>query len=363
MSDKNSINISDFTGIFRVMAEKANVNGGKTLDDVEISIFRDMESTYNSKNNTFIFEGEMYDLRGNVAQPYSLYKEQQASIQSYKPQVAEELTTELKNSATVQKTKDAANKLDKMRNTTVKVVRTIDGKKITFKYNRAAIEDYVINSSTDAKGNKITYFSDIQKIRQKVYTQRTKEECRKLVEFNNMINSVINSGKDYGVDPKLIVAIIQREVNFKGLSDNVTGVNGKGYMQITSAPIKDMLGGYTNKNGKLRFQDELKTDKYGKEFVDLLKSRGFKVDCPSNKRAVLVKEIMKYLRANNDPDFNIRLGTIILRNHLNASDGNIQLAAQNYNGNNKRGIKYAYGKAVYGYYKNMQALEQGNTIA
>jgi len=245
MSGKNSINISDFTGIFRIMAEKANVNGGKTLDDVEISIFRDMESTYNSKNNTFIFEGEMYGLNGSLAQPYDYYKEQPVSIKSYKHQTAEELSVELKNSAAIQKTKEIASQLDKMRNTTVKVVRMIDGEKVVFRYNRAVIEDYVINSSTDAKGNLIKYFSDIPAIRQKVYTQRTKEESRKLVEFNNMINCVINAGKDYGVDPKFIVAIIQREVNFKGLSSNVTGRNGKGYMQITSAPIRDMLGGYT----------------------------------------------------------------------------------------------------------------------
>jgi len=362
MPKNEPIKINDFTGIYRIMAEKANVNGGDTLDNVEASIFRDMEATYNAKNNTFIFEGDIYDLSGNLA-PYGIYNEQPVSIQSYKPQIEEELSAELKNSAAVKRTKELANMLDKTRNQTVKVVRKIDGKNVTFYYNRAAMEEYVINNATDAKGNKITYFSDIPDIRKKVCTQRTKEESRKLVEFNNMINNAINAGKDYGVDPKLILAIVQREVNFRGLSDRVTGNNGKGYMQITSAPIKDMLGGYTTKKGKLRFQENLKTEEYGKEFVALLKRRGFKIDCPAAQRLTLVKDIMSYLKANKDPEFNIRLGAIILRNRLKKSNGNIQLAAQNYNGNSRRGIKYAYGKAVYNYYNNMQSLEQGNSIA
>ena len=57
-----------------------------------------------------------------------------------------------------------------------------------------------------------------------------------------MIEYTIQSGIDYGVDPKLILSVIQQEVGFKGLSSNVTGKNGKGYMQLTSAPINDYLG-------------------------------------------------------------------------------------------------------------------------
>ena len=58
------------------------------------------------------------------------------------------------------------------------------------------------------------------------------------------------------------------------------------------------------------------TESFVKELVALLKSRGFKIDCPAAQRLTLVKDIMSYLKANKDPEFNIRLGAIILRNRL-----------------------------------------------
>ena len=97
----------------------------------------------------------------------------------------------------------------------------------------------------------------------------------------------------------------------------------------------------------------LNTKAYGTEIVELFKSRGFNVDCAPQKRGEVAEQILSYLKANNDADFNIRLGTLILRNKLKAAKGNVQIAAQNYNGNSKNGIKYAYGKAVKNYYKQM----------
>ena len=64
MPKEYSININDFTGIHKAMAEKANVNGGKTLDNIEISIFNEILSTYNQKDNTFIIENTIYDKNG-----------------------------------------------------------------------------------------------------------------------------------------------------------------------------------------------------------------------------------------------------------------------------------------------------------
>ena len=360
MPKKIDIKIDDLSGIHRVMAEKANVNGGNTLKDIEISLFNDMETTYNPKNNTFIFGGEFYDSRGNIAQNYSYHVEPAVSTNVKKPELPSDIVSELKNFDAINEAKEYAKQAEKRRQQTVRVIRNINGKKVTFTYNIASLEDYIINNSKDAKGNKITYFSDIPAIRQKAFALRTKEECQKLIEFNNMLSLIIEAGKSYGVDPKLIVAIIQREVNFEGLDSKVCGANGKGYMQITSAPVKDMLGGYTKK-GKLVYSKELKTDKYGNEFVQLLKSRGFNPNCPPNERGALVQKIMKYLQNNNDAEFNIRLGTIILRQQLENSDGNIKTAAQNYNGNNKNGIKYAYGKAVNNYYQIMSLLERNTT--
>ena len=40
---------------------------------------------------------------------------------------------------------------------------------------------------------------------------------------------------------------------------------------------------------------------------------------------------MNYLMQNNDADFNIRIGTLLLRQNLKKSGGNIKKAAQSYN--------------------------------
>ena len=355
MSKNYSINIKDFTGIHKAMAEKANVNGGNTLDNTEISIFNEILSTYNVKDDTFIVENIQYDKNGRAIDTPQYEKAEAVSTMLYKTPNPQDFEAGLKNVNTVQKAKEYAKELENMQDKPVKVVRYVNGEKVTFTYKRSDIENYIINDAVDSKGNPIKYFSKIPEIRNKSIALRTKEESRLLVEFNNMINSVIKAGSDYAVDPKLIVAIIQQEVGFDGLSKKVTGVNGKGYMQITSIAVKDMLGAYS-KNKKLYYEKNFRTKVYGKEIISLLKSRGFDTDCPPEKRKELAKKIMAYLKQNNDGDFNIRLGTLLLRSRLNASNGDVQKAAQNYNGNSKNGIKYAYGKTVSKNYNKMNNI-------
>lgn len=350
-----SININDFTGIFRTMAEKANVNGGDTLDNVEISIFSEIEATYNSKSKTFIFDNNYYDENGNIAEPLDKLVEPSVSTGISRKKSPEDLLIEQKNNLAVQNAKDFARQMEQESKKSVRIQKTVNGKNVDFTYNKSLLEDYIINQSKDAKGNRIKYFADIYKIRQKPLMLRTKEESKKLIEFNNMVNNAINAGVEYGVDPKLIIAIMQQEVKFDGLNDNVVGRNGKGYMQITSSPVKDMLGGYI-KNKRVYFAENLKVQKYGPELEELLISRGFNTSSPPEEKGALADSIMRYLKENKDPDFNIRLGTLILRNYLYKSNGNIKLAAQNYNGNPKNGIKIAYGRAVKSYYNQMTEL-------
>lgn len=338
------------------MAEKADFNGDKKLSGAEISLFNEIEATLDASGNTFTFGNNIYDKSGKETAPFEKHIiEKPVSTKVYRQPTEEEIKKEIVNNSMIQKAKEFSRESLKFANRNVTVKKTIDGKNIEFTFNRSKIEEHIFYNSVDSHGNKITIFSDIPEIRKKPFAQRTKEECRKLVEFNNMMNSIINSGVEYGVDPKLITAIIQREVGFNGLSKNVLGANGNGYMQLTSAPIKDILGGYTKKR-KLYFADYLKTNLYGREVEQLLISRGFKTDCPPEQREELVNNIMNYLINNKDTDFNIRMGTLVLRYYLNKSDGNVQIAAQNYNGHLKH--KIAYGKAVNNFYNQMNSLHK-----
>lgn len=246
--------------------------------------------------------------------------------------------------------------------TTVKTVRT-NGKQSTtseFQYNISELENYVINNGVDKKGKAITDFKSIPEIRKKPAKNRTPEEKALLEEFNQLINLVTVVGTDYGVDPKHILSIIQEEVGFDGFGKrkgSVTGVNGKGYMQLTSAPIQDFLG---KSMGKYKEGNTLNLKKYGLEVLQLLDSRGFKVQdakTPEEKEK-LEKEIMAYLKENKDEIFNIRLGTLILRYQLKAAKGNIQTAAKNYNGSK---FKEGYGKRVNEYANKLAKTAEQQT--
>lgn len=211
---------------------------------------------------------------------------------------------------------------------------------VHFQYSKKGLENHIINNAKDAQGNLITRFKSIPEIRETPLTERTPEQKALLEEFDNMINYTIEAGTEYGVDPKYILSIIQREVCFDGLSDNVTGINGKGYMQLTSAPINDYLGYAGNK----KYYD-IKDAQYGPEVEELLVSRSFnpREAKTQNEKKELYKQIMKYLKDNTDAEFNIRLGTLVLRYYLNQADGDINIAAKNYNGSS---IKFSYAKGV-----------------
>ena len=191
----------------------------------------------------------------------------------------------------------------------------------SFEYNREAMENYVINAKDSP------HFSDINIIRSKSEDMLTEEEKNKLAEFNNMIDNVIDAGIEYGVDPNRILSIIQQETKFNGLSPKATGDAGKGYMQITSSPVLDIMGLSGNVWGESKYQ------KYGHEVNDLLQSRGFDTNCTLLDKPALCKSIMNYLKKNKDPEFNIKLGTLILRRYLDKYDGNMSWASWGYNGN------------------------------
>lgn len=211
---------------------------------------------------------------------------------------------------------------------------------VEFQYCKDALENYVINEATDKDGNRITHFSSIPEIRSLSEDERTEEQKNLLSEFDNFVQSSIDAGIDYGMDPKFIVSIIQQEVGFKGLSEKVVRTFGKGYMQLTSAPIKDFLG-YAP-DGKYY---DLKVSKYGPEMEELLISRGFDTSSAGTTlaKSKVYDDVFNYLKKNEDPDFNIRLGTLVLRYYTDKAKGDVKSAARYYNGSP---LKETYAKNV-----------------
>ena len=239
----------------------------------------------------------------------------------------------------------------------IKGIENIVDKKtneFSFILSRSAMEDYIINAADSP------HFRSIKEIKEKLPAERTPEEAALLEELNNLLDYITNSGLEYGVDPNLILSIIQQEVKFNGLSSKVTGENGKGYMQITSAPIRDFLG-YYKKDGKGQYSSN-KINIYGQEMADLLKSRGFNVDCENKDKEALCSDIRKYLKENKDPEFNIKLGTLILRRCMVRAKGDPRKAARLYNGNTSlskdegKRICDIYANRVNKYYHNLELI-------
>ena len=81
MSKDLSFNIKEtFTGIYKAIAEKANLNGDDKLEgDEEISLFFDTKKTIDRKTNSvFLFEGKMFDKNGKEIQKTPIIAENDA---------------------------------------------------------------------------------------------------------------------------------------------------------------------------------------------------------------------------------------------------------------------------------------------
>ena len=336
MPKEYSININDFTGIHKAMAEKANVNGGKTLDNIEISIFNEILSTYNQKDNTFIIENTIYDKNGKKIDNIPLKIAERVSTRISLQKPIEDFEKDIKNLQTIEEAKKAAKEIEQIKNKPLKGVKYVNGKKTPFTYKRSTLENYIIEYTKKLGDSAGVSFAEIPNIRKKGIAFRTKEESRLLLEFNNLVNGVINASSDYEVDPRLVLAFIQKEVKFDGTSKNAIGNSGKGYMQLTSVVIEDMLGKIEN-----GYQKGLKTSIYGKEITELFKSKNFNVDCPPEKRGHVAKKIIDYLKANKDSDLNIRIGTLLIRRHMKTAKGNIEKAGKLYNT-----VYDSYGKSI-----------------
>jgi len=243
--------------------------------------------------------------------------------------------------------------------------------KAEFTYNKEDIENHIIYESYDDRHeernsqSKIKYFKNIPEIRRKPEKDRTNKEKTTLKEFDNLINYIINAGIDYGVDPRAIVAIIQEETKFVGSKVNN---NGSGYMQITLTAIGDLVSN-TNKtinyetiqnNGETKykinnytFDNYFKLPRYGTELIDLCNSRGFdlKNTMSDEEKVEFLSNLLKYIKENEDYEFNIRLGAILLRHELYEAKGDFQKAAKKYNDNEN--LREEYAKRTNTYYNEL----------
>lgn len=95
MSKDFLIKISDFTGIFRAMAEKANDNSDGVLDYEETSVFNMIRKTLDKSRKTFVFNDVVYDASGRE---YNFIAEEKAdALKVKRPDTYEEMQQEQKN--------------------------------------------------------------------------------------------------------------------------------------------------------------------------------------------------------------------------------------------------------------------------
>ena len=177
-----SINISDFTGIFRAMAEKANENGDEILNRDEISVFNYIRKTHNKRENTFIYDDTVYDANGKE---YSfVLKHEPDVLKIQKPSSLEEMQKEQKNAM-------ALNKANKVR-----------AKKPNFQRRR--IENFITNKDNSTLDIDVKFWT----------------------------NTIMNMQKKYKIPAEVLATIIRIESNF---------VKHKKAMGITQIAATDII--------------------------------------------------------------------------------------------------------------------------
>ena len=132
-------------------------------------------------------------------------------------------------------------------------------------------------------------------------------------------NIIVETSKKYDVDPLIVASIAKQETHF---TQELSGKNGKGMMQLTTISLKDMY---------------LRSDIYGKEIKPLLDKYGSP------------EKLLKAVKSN--VAVNVEVGTALFRRKLEDAKGNLTKALQNYNGSS---LKVAYAKSVQNHYTAMK---------
>lgn len=193
------IKIGDFTGIYRAIADKANVNGGNTLVGKEINLFYEAKNTIDKSKSIFQFDGKTYDSEGKLYTGKApLIAEPDATMVkfSWHPKPDDFFKTEevrLKNEAALQKVDEYI------------AVEKIENEKIKQKVHDAIVLELNKRGKKDAD---VDYWTNI----------------------------VVQIAKAYNCPPEIIVGIIGRETKF---TKHVDASGGSGPMQITGIGMTD----------------------------------------------------------------------------------------------------------------------------
>ena len=130
---------------------------------------------------------------------------------------------------------------------------------------------------------------------------------------------IVETSQKYDVDPLLVASIAKQETHF---TQELSGKNGKGMMQLTTISLKDMY---------------LRSDIYGKEIKPLLDKYGSP------------EKLLKAVK--NNISVNVEVGTALFKRKLKDAKGNLTRALQNYNGSS---LKVSYAKSIQNHYKEMK---------
>lgn len=130
---------------------------------------------------------------------------------------------------------------------------------------------------------------------------------------------IVKTAKKYDVDPLMIASIAKQETHF---TQEKSGKNGKGMMQLTTISLKDMYQ---------------RSKVYGKELKPLLDKYGSH------------EKLLKAVKDN--VAVNIEVGTALFKAKLKNAKGNVTKALQNYNGSS---LKVSYAKSVQEHYKEIK---------
>lgn len=137
---------------------------------------------------------------------------------------------------------------------------------------------------------------------------------------NKLADEIVKIAAEYNADPIAIACIMKHETHFR----NINGTTGKGMMQLTRLPLKDMYE---------------RPALYDKKLNSIIKRY------PSYTNL--------FNAVQSQPALNIRVGTILYQHYLEASKGNVKKALRNYNGSYRKDV---YASQVYSdiqKYKNL----------
>ena len=213
------INIGDFTGIYRAIAEKANINGGNTLEGREINLFYEAKNTIDKSKSIFQFDGKTYDSEGKLYTGKApLIAEPDATVVKFpwQPTPNDFLKAEearLKNKKALQQVDEYVQKAENEKQK-AKPVKTITGNySVSFDKNNYDDKDTL----TEAMNNRIFRYI-------KIHNSSSSALLDKAYLY-------LKNAEEKGVDPFILIAINLYESSY-GTSSAAINHNNIGGLKV-----------------------------------------------------------------------------------------------------------------------------------